>query len=64
MIISFSFKFIKYNPFPFDYSTVILDENGEFLRFYLNSEEQFIFPPDKNAVVPYKLEKSILVFED
>ncbi|MFA7578440.1 MAG: penicillin-binding protein 1C [Candidatus Muiribacteriota bacterium] len=64
MIISFSFKFIKYNPFPFDYSTVILDENGEFLRFYLNSEEQFIFPPDKNAVIPNKLEKSILVFED
>ena len=30
--------------FSTDYSTLVLDEEGKYLRVFLNSEEQWIFP--------------------
>jgi len=49
--------------FPADYSTVIEDRNGEFLRVYLNGNEQWILPPDTRTV-PVALKTSVLQFED
>ena len=49
--------------FKTDYSTVITDENGKILRVYLNSNSQWILPPEK-ASIPDKLKKSVLTFED
>jgi penicillin-binding protein 1C len=54
-------------PSPFfapDYSTVILDENGKILRVFLNQEEQWCLPPDKNLKMPEKLKKTVLMYED
>lgn len=54
-------------PSPFfkdDYSTVILDEDGRILKVYLNSDEQWCLPPDKDQVIPDKLKKAVLIYED
>ena len=54
---------LKERVFKDDYSTVIRSEEGEILRVFLNSEEQYILPPSDKEV-PMKLKESILVFED
>lgn len=50
--------------FKNDYSTVVLGMNGEILRIFLNSEEQWIFPPDKYYKIPDKLKKAVIIAED
>jgi penicillin-binding protein 1C len=47
-----------------DYSTVVLDEEGEILRAFLSSGGQWYFPPEVDMEVPYKLKRAILLFED
>lgn len=50
--------------FEKDYSTVILDENGHILRAFLNSKQQWYFPPQMENPLPFKLKQCILLFED
>lgn len=50
--------------FSADYSTVVIDEKGEILRAFLNTDEQWCFPPRTDIPVPEKLEKAVLSFED
>jgi len=53
------------NPvFKDDYSTAVLDENGELLRVFLNSEEQWCFPDDPSLKRSAKLETAVLEYED
>ncbi|MFN8576021.1 MAG: transglycosylase domain-containing protein [Candidatus Sericytochromatia bacterium] len=47
-----------------DYSTVIVDKNNKILRVFLNKDEQWYLPPDKDLKIPDKLKTSILYFED
>ncbi len=47
-----------------DYSTIILDENKEILRVFLNKSEQWCFPPDPEMEIPSKLETAVLQYED
>ncbi len=47
-----------------DYSTVVTDKNNKILRVFLNKDEQWFLPPDKNLKVPDKLKISIINFED
>ncbi|HOA41044.1 MAG TPA: penicillin-binding protein 1C [Halanaerobiales bacterium] len=49
--------------FSTDYSTLVLDEEGKYLRVFLNSEEQWIFPDDGREV-PERLKIAVLHFED
>ncbi|QTL98025.1 penicillin-binding protein 1C [Iocasia frigidifontis] len=49
--------------FPDDYSTVVVDESGEYLRIFLNSKDQWIFPPVEEGI-PKKLKVSVINFED
>ena len=49
--------------FPDDYSTVVVDETGEQLRVFLNSQEQWIFPP-QDKELPAKLITAVTQFED
>lgn len=49
--------------FKNDYSTVITDESGAILRVYLNSESQWILPPEKKEI-PEKLKKAVVIYED
>jgi len=52
------------NPlFPKDYSTIVLDGDGEYLRVFLNSKEQWCFPLAKDKL-PEKLIQSVILFED
>ncbi|MFW6035728.1 MAG: penicillin-binding protein 1C [Halothermotrichaceae bacterium] len=46
-----------------DYSTVILDENDNYLRLFLNDNQQWYFPPD-DTKIPYKLKKAVINYED
>lgn len=50
--------------FENDYSTVITDREGNILRGFLNSGQQWYFPPDPGLELPEKLETAILMFED
>ncbi|MCK5687112.1 penicillin-binding protein 1C [bacterium] len=50
--------------FPDDYSTVILDRKGNIIRAFLNSSEQWCFRPEPETVIPEKLIKSAVLFED
>jgi len=51
------------NPvFPLDYSTVVLDNNGEILRVFLNDNQQWCFPP--NDSIPAKLQTAVIHYED
>jgi len=53
------------NPlFKNDYSTVVLDKDGQILRLFLNQDEQLILPPDKSQKIPAKLKQAVLFFED
>ncbi|MCG8514192.1 MAG: penicillin-binding protein 1C [Halanaerobiales bacterium] len=49
--------------FEADYSTVVLDEKGRFLRVFINQKEQWILPPDQ-AEIPVKLKEAVLNYED
>ena len=49
--------------FQADYSTVVLDEKGRFLRVFLNKKEQWILPADQEAI-PAKLKQAVLTYED
>lgn len=54
-------------PSPFfgaDYSTVVVDENSQILKVFLNDDEQWCLPPSKNDDIPLKLEKAVLTYED
>ncbi len=50
--------------FKSDYSTVIMDEDGNILRAFLNKDQQWYFPPEAGLVIPGKLKTAILMFED
>ncbi|MFO7657884.1 MAG: penicillin-binding protein 1C [Bacteroidales bacterium] len=50
--------------FKNSYSKVILDENNNLLKVYLNSDEQWCLPPDNEEVIPEKLKKAVLTYED
>ncbi|HSW60976.1 MAG TPA: penicillin-binding protein 1C, partial [bacterium] len=39
-------------------------QNGKILRVFLNSEEQYCFPPDKSIQIPEKLSSAVITFED
>lgn len=49
--------------FPPDYSTVVLDEDGGYLRIFLNHQEQWILP-DSGRPVPEKLRLAVIHYED
>lgn len=46
------------------YSQIIYSRKGEILRVYLNEDEQYIFPIEKQINIPKKLEISVIAFED
>ncbi len=50
--------------FETDYSTLVLDTDGKILRVFLNENQQFCFPPNKNLQIPQKLKRAVLNFED
>ncbi|MCK5242938.1 penicillin-binding protein 1C [bacterium] len=50
--------------FPRDYSRVILDENKNILRVFLNQQEHWILPPEKQKAIPEKLKHAVLHYED
>ena len=45
-------------------STVVLDENDNILRVFLNEKEQYCLPPALTGEVPVKIEKTVIFFED
>lgn len=47
-----------------NYSLIVNDENGEYLRVFLNDDEQWCFPPSDSIQVPEKLQKAVICFED
>jgi len=50
--------------FEDDYSTVILDQNDQILRVFLNENEQWCFPPDEQLEIPQKLKTAVMNYED
>lgn len=50
--------------FQQSYSTVVIDEQGNILRAFLNEDQQWCFPPDYRLTIPEKLKTCILNFED
>jgi penicillin-binding protein 1C len=46
------------------HSTVIRDRNSRLLRVFLNDDEQYCFPPDKDPVIPENLSVAVVTFED
>lgn len=50
--------------FSIDYSTVVTDEEGRFLRVFLNEQEQWCFAPQPEQQVPEKLKNAVILFED
>ncbi|PKP08184.1 MAG: penicillin-binding protein 1C [Bacteroidetes bacterium HGW-Bacteroidetes-4] len=64
-------SFLLYLILPFsqpffstDYSVVVADEAGRFLRVFLNKQEQWCFSPQIEQQVPEKLKKAVTLFED
>ena len=49
--------------FYHDYSTVVLDQDDNYLRVFLNENEQWCFPPDEDRV-PLKLKTAVTTYED
>ncbi len=58
------FLLIPVPRFPNDYSTVILDANGEILHVFLNKNQQWCLPPDPSFDIPEKLKTAVLEYED
>jgi penicillin-binding protein 1C len=56
--------FTPINALDKDYSTVVVDKDNKILRVFLNKDEQWYLPPEKNLEIPDKLKTSILYFED
>ncbi len=52
------------NIFNSDYSTIITDKNGEILRAFVNTEEQWRFPPNYGKYFSNKLHIAVINFED
>ena len=53
------------NPlFEDDYSTVVLDRNGQILRVFLNKKQMWQLPPAADQPLPDKLKQAVLQFED
>ena len=50
--------------FASDYSTLIVDRDGQLLRAFLSDGQQWCFPPDTSLAVPAKLRTAVLHFED
>ena len=50
--------------FDNDHSTVVSDSGGMILRAFLDSREQWHFPPDPSIKLPEKLIRSVINFED
>jgi len=50
--------------FSTDYNQIITDENGEYLRIFLNSNEQWCFPPSEKEKISEKFMTAIINFED
>lgn len=46
------------------YSTVVTDKNGVLLRAFISADEQWKLPPEDNDIIPEKLKKATMVFED
>ncbi|MGD9994778.1 MAG: penicillin-binding protein 1C [Salinivirgaceae bacterium] len=64
-------SFLLYLILPFnqpffstDYSVVVADEEGRFLRVFLNKQEQWCFSPQIEMQVPEKLKQAVTLFED
>ncbi len=49
---------------PDNYSRVITDKDGNIMRVFLNSDQQYCLSPDFIDTVPQKLEKAVIAFED
>lgn len=49
--------------FKNDYSTVVRADNGAMLHAFINSDEQWHFPPDTSKI-PEKLKTAVILFED
>ncbi len=47
-----------------DYSTMVLDNDDQILRVFLNDQEQWCLPPINDNVIPTKLETTVLTYED
>lgn len=47
-----------------DHSTMVLDNDDQILRVFLNEQEQWCLPPIKDDVIPSKLETAVLTYED
>lgn len=50
--------------FSGNYSLVVTDRDGNILRAFLNSDEQWHFPPVSNEFVPEQLKTAVVLFED
>jgi penicillin-binding protein 1C len=65
LIIGLLFAFsLPAPPFPDDYSLIIRDEQGETIRVFLNSDDQWQLPPELDGVVPEKLLTAVMFYED
>jgi penicillin-binding protein 1C len=47
-----------------DFSTMVLAEDGQILRVFLNNEQQWCLPPVTEIGIPAKLQTTVLVYED
>jgi penicillin-binding protein 1C len=47
-----------------NYSLIVNDEDGNYLRVFLNEDEQWCFPPSDSVHIPDKLKKAVICFED
>ena len=63
MIIIYIFIPLNLHRFD-DYSTMVLDNEDNILRVFLNEEEQWCLPPFQNEIIPKKLETAVLTYED
>jgi len=50
--------------FDYQYSTVVTDENNDFLRVFTNNREQWIIPCQDNVEIPEKLKTCVVQYED
>lgn len=59
-----AFILIPVPRFADDYSTVVLDADGEILQAFLNKNQQWCMPPDPSLEIPDKLKTAVLEYED
>lgn len=67
LVILFTLYLIIPLPSPLfstDYNQIVTDEKGDYLRIFLNSNEQWIFPPSETEKIPDKLKIAVVNFED